>query len=203
MMLNNITAAAGAHHRRKRVGRGESSGHGRQSGRGNKGTQARAGGGARPLHEGGQMPLFRRVPKRGFSNFNFATVYAVVNVGDLEECFDAGETVTRDALRERGLVRGGTRPLKVLGKGTLNKKLTVEADAVSGKAREAIEKAGGAIKLVERKDPAALAKAKRNSAKPAHKGGQKGRSQAGQGGQVAGSGPEVRPAEAAGPAEAS
>ncbi len=173
MLLNNVTEAAGAHQRRKRVGRGEASGHGRQSGRGNKGCQARAGGGTRLLHEGGQMPLFRRVPKRGFSNFNFATVYAVVNVGDLSARFNDGETVNAAALRARGMLGSGARPLKVLGNGALAKKLTVEADAVSAKAREAIEKAGGSVKLIEHKDRAALAKAKRNSVKQA-KGGKKG-----------------------------
>ncbi len=171
MMLDRITAEAGAHQRRKRVGRGESSGHGRQSGRGNKGTQARAGGGARPLHEGGQMPLFRRVPKRGFSNFNFATVYAVVNLRDLDKRFDEGATVNAAALRERGLLGSGARSLKILAKGSLTKRLSVEAHAVSAKAREAIEKAGGTIRLLERKDRAALAQAKRNSVKKGRKAG--------------------------------
>src|SRR5512143_1687774 len=134
MMLDRITAEAGAHKRPKRVGRGESSGHGRQSGRGNKGGQARAGGGTRPLHEGGQMPLFRRVPKRGFSNFNFATVYAVVNLADLEQRFKDGDIVNAAALRERGLIGSGARALKILGQGTLGKRLTVEAEALSGKA---------------------------------------------------------------------
>lgn len=175
MMINNVTSAAGAHKRRKRVGRGESSGHGRQSGRGNKGSQARAGGGARPLHEGGQMPLFRRVPKRGFSNFAFATEYAVVNVGDLEKRFESGETVNADSLRQRGMLRGVGRPLKILAKGTLGKRLTVEAEAFSGKARAAIEQAGGTARVLERKDRAALAAAKRNTAPKARKPGQAAR----------------------------
>ena len=173
MMLNKVTETAGAHQRRKRVGRGEASGHGRQSGHGNKGCQARAGGGTRLLHEGGQMPLFRRVPKRGFSNFNFATVYAVVNVGELDTRFNDGDTVDAAALRQRGLLGSGARPLKILGQGALARRLTVVADAVSAKARETIEKAGGTVQLLERKDRAALAKAKRNSAKQARPGGQR------------------------------
>ena len=166
MMLNQITDEAGAHKRRKRVGRGESSGHGRTACKGNKGCQARAGGGVRLLTEGGQMPLFRRLPKRGFNNFNFRTEYAVVNLADLEANFGTGETVNAAALRAKGLL-SGSKPLKILGDGTLAKKLTIEADAVSGKAKAAIEGAGGTIKVLERRDSAALAKAKRNTVKKA------------------------------------
>jgi large subunit ribosomal protein L15 len=167
MMLDQILAEAGAHKRRKRVGRGESSGHGRQSGRGNKGCQARAGGGTRPLHEGGQMPIFRRLPKRGFSNFEFRREYQVVNLGSLETDFENGETANIETLRQKGLVAGATPLVKILGKGTLSKKLTVEAHAFSASAKEAIEKAGGTVKPIERTDPAVAAKAKRNSAKRA------------------------------------
>ena len=165
MMLNDVTTVAGAHTRRKRVGRGESSGHGKTCGRGTKVCQSRAGGGQRPLHEGGQMPIFRRLPKRGFSNFEFRIAYSVVNLSDLEAHFENGATVSAATLREAGLV-GGVEPLiKVLGDGTLSKKLTLEVHAVSQKAREAIEKAGGTLKLIARRDGAALAQAKRNTAK--------------------------------------
>ena len=165
MMLNDVTTVAGAHKRRKRVGRGESSGHGKTCGRGNKGCQSRAGGGVRPLHEGGQMPIFRRLPKRGFSNFGFRIAYSVVNLADLEAHFDSGAIVNVATLRQAGLV-GGVEPLiKVLGDGALSKKLTLEVHAVSQKAREALEKAGGTLKLIARRDGAALARAKRNTAK--------------------------------------
>lgn len=167
MMLNHVTAAAGANKRRKRVGRGESSGHGKTCTRGNKGAQSRAGGGVRPLTEGGQMPLFRRLPKRGFSNFHFRTEYVAVNLGTLEAEFGAGETVDPAALQAKGLACGRDIQVKILGTGELHKKLTVAAHAFSGKARQAIEAAGGTVQVIERRDPAALAKAKRNSAKRA------------------------------------
>jgi len=170
MMLNQITAEAGAHHRRKRVGRGESSGHGKTCTHGNKGCQSRAGGGVRPLTEGGQMPLFRRLPKRGFSNFHFRTQYAVVNVADLEAAFGAGDAVNADALVGAGLIANTALPVKILGAGTLGKKLNVTAHAFSGKAKAAIEQAGGTVQVIPQRDPAALAKAKRRTAKKAHAG---------------------------------
>ncbi len=163
MMQNDVTAAAGANRRRKRVGRGEASGHGKTCGRGNKGMQSRAGGGTRLLHEGGQMPIFRRLPKRGFSNFHFRVAYQAVNLRDLEQAFQAGERVTPEVLRERGLLGSGDRPVKVLGSGTLTRKLAVEADAFSASAKAAIEQAGGTVTVRERKDAAALARAKRNT----------------------------------------
>jgi large subunit ribosomal protein L15 len=165
MMLNQVTAQAGGHQRRKRVGRGEASGHGKTCGRGNKGCQSRAGGGTRPLHEGGQMPIFRRLPKRGFSNFQFRTAYQVVNLAKLEELCSAGQTVNVEALRKLGLVRGGSPLVKILGTGTLSKNLTIEAHAFSASAQEAIAKAGGTTKLIERADPAAKARAKHKTAK--------------------------------------
>lgn len=171
-MLNELLAQAGAHKRRKRVGRGESSGHGRQSGRGNKGCQARAGGGTRPLHEGGQMPIFRRLPKRGFNNFEFRREYQVVNLGSLEIAFDASATVNIETLRQKRLIEGAAPLVKILSKGTLSKKLTVEAHAFSASAKEAIEKAGGTVKQIERVDPAAAARAKRNTAKKQAKPGE-------------------------------
>ncbi len=167
MRLDEITSAAGAHKRRKRVGRGESSGMGKTCTRGNKGCQSRSGGGTRPLHEGGQMPIFRRLPKRGFSNVQFATRVEVVNLARLEAFFNDGDTVDVAVLRQRHLV-GGAQPLvKILAKGVLSKKLTVEAHAFSGKAKELIEKAGGTARLIERRSAAEKAAAKRNSAKRA------------------------------------
>lgn len=165
MMINDILSQAGARKRRKRVGRGESSGLGRTCGRGNKGAQSRAGWGGRETQEGGQIPLYRRMPKRGFSNVNFRTAYEVVNLSDLEAAFSDGERVNPAALQKLRLVQGGGAPVKILGDGRLSKKLTVEAHAFSARAREAIEKAGGAVQQIERIDSAARAKSKRNSAK--------------------------------------
>jgi large subunit ribosomal protein L15 len=165
MHIHQVTQAAGKRPRRKRVGRGESSGMGRTSGRGNKGCQARAGGGAHPLHEGGQMPIFRRIPKRGFSNFNFRTEYEVVNVGLLDERFGDGDKVNVETLRGQRLISGKQPKVKILGQGDLRKKLAIEVHACSDSARQAVEKAGGSIKLMERRDPKALWKAKRNSKK--------------------------------------
>lgn len=165
MRLDQITAQAGAHRRRKRVGRGEASGHGKTCGRGNKGCQSRAGGGTRPLHEGGQMPIFRRLPKRGFSNFEFRTEYQVVNLARLDQAFSAGQTVNVESLRQHGLVSSEAPLVKILGTGGLSKKLTVEAHAFSASAAEAIEKAGGTVQRIERGTPADKARAKRNTTK--------------------------------------
>lgn len=167
MMLNEITSEAGRHRRRRRIGRGHGSGHGKTCGRGHKGSHARSGGGAHRLHEGGQMPIFRRMPKRGFSNFCYRTEFEIVNVADLEARFGDGETVSVDLLRKLRLVQGRRPLVKILAKGDLKKKLTVEAHAFSGKAREAIEQAGGTVKLIERRTPQEAAKAKRNTAKVA------------------------------------
>ncbi len=165
MMLNQITSAAGAHKRRRRVGRGESSGLGKTAGRGHKGCQARSGGGVRPLTEGGQMPIFRRIPKRGFSNADFRQRFEIVNLAQLDRCFADGDTVSAAALRAARLVQDPNRPVKILAKGTLAKKLTVEAHAFSEKARQQIEQAGGTVKVVERLDRAQAARQKRNTAK--------------------------------------
>ncbi len=167
MMLNDVTIQAGARKRRLRVGRGESSGKGKTSGRGNKGCQARAGGGVRPLTEGGQMPLFRRLPKRGFSNFKFRTEYQIVNVGVLNDRFDDGGTVDPDTLRKLRLVES-TQPLvRVLASGKLEKRLVVRAHAFSRKAKELIEQAGGKAELIEDLSAAEKAARKRNTAKQA------------------------------------
>jgi large subunit ribosomal protein L15 len=128
---------------RKRVGRGDSSGRGRSCGRGDKGAGARAGSHYRPYFEGGQIPLFRRLPKRGFNNPNHV-VYTVVNVKYLEQSFEKGDRVDKLALQRRGLIGSRNRPLKILGDGEISKSLTVAADKFSASARRKIEAAGGA-----------------------------------------------------------
>jgi large subunit ribosomal protein L15 len=145
MNITQITTAAGAHQRRKRVGRGESSGHGKTSGRGNKGQKARAGGKRVRLGEGAMFPLFRRLPKFGFNNALFRKEYQVVNVADLDERFDSGGHVTAAALQAAGLIRDQAAPVKVLGDGELKKKLAVEAHRFSASAVTKIEGAGGSV----------------------------------------------------------
>ncbi len=144
MRLHELKPRPGSKHRVKRLGCGESSGHGKTSGKGHKGQKARSGGSIRLGFEGGQMPLIRRLPKRGFNNAAFKTSYALVNLGDLEP-FEDGEHVTEQLLREKGLVNGNFDGLKILGRGQLTKKLTVEADKFSETARRGIEKAGGSV----------------------------------------------------------
>jgi large subunit ribosomal protein L15 len=140
--LSNLNATA-----RKRVGRGPGSGTGKTSGKGHKGQNARSGGGVRPGFEGGQLPLFRRLSKRGFNNYNFRTVYATVNVGDLER-FEEGTTVTKELLIEAGLVKKELDGIKVLGNGELTKKLTVKADKFSSTAKAKIENVGGTTEVI-------------------------------------------------------
>jgi large subunit ribosomal protein L15 len=144
MRLNNLKPRPGAKHRVKRLGCGESSGHGKTSGKGHKGQKARSGGSIRLGFEGGQMPLIRRLPKRGFNNSAFKTEYAVVNLDELE-VFDAGSQVNEQLLREKGLISGKIDGLKILGRGEITKKLTVEADKFSDSARQKIEQAGGSV----------------------------------------------------------
>lgn len=132
---------------RKRVGRGQGSGTGKTSGKGHKGQNARSGGGVRPGFEGGQLPLFRRLSKRGFNNYNFKKVYATVNVGDLER-FDEGTTVTKELLIEVGLVKKELDGIKVLGNGNLTKKLTVKANKFSSTAKAKIENVGGTTEVI-------------------------------------------------------
>jgi large subunit ribosomal protein L15 len=146
MRLHNLRPRPGSRHRVKRLGCGESSGHGKTSGKGHKGQKARSGGSIRLGFEGGQMPLIRRLPKRGFNNAAFHKHYAIVNLDDLNE-FKAGATVNEQLLRESNLVRGHFVGIKILGGGELKHGLTVEADKVSAAAREKIEKAGGTITL--------------------------------------------------------
>ena len=141
MELNNLKPKKGARHAKKRVGRGPGSGHGKTSSRGEKGQKSRSGFSRSLGFEGGQMPLHRRLPKRGFTNI-FKKDYAVVNVSDLER-FDNGATIDEAALRQAGLVKGQNDGVKVLGDGELTKKLTVTATRFSKSAREIIEKAGG------------------------------------------------------------
>jgi large subunit ribosomal protein L15 len=147
MSLNNLHPPKGAKHPRKRVGRGMGSGHGKTASRGSKGAKSRSGFRFKRGFEGGQMPLHRRVPKRGFHN-PFRVEYAVVNLDTLAEVFDAGSDVTPDVLRERGLVRDAKAPIKVLGRGEIGKKLTVRAHKFSGSAAEKIVAAGGATEII-------------------------------------------------------
>ena len=142
MRLHNLKPRPGAKHRTKRLGIGESSGHGKTSGRGGKGQTARSGGTIRLGFEGGQMPLLRRIPKRGFNNRAFGTSFSVVNVESLN-VFEDGATVTPEALVEQGLLKKLLDGVKVLGGGELKKKLTVQAQKFSVSARERITKAGG------------------------------------------------------------
>jgi large subunit ribosomal protein L15 len=157
MRLHNLKPRPGAKHRRKRLGQGESSGHGKTSGRGGKGQTARSGSSIRIGFEGGQMPLIRRIPKRGFNNTRFAIVRIAVNVGELNQ-FENGARVDETALRSVGLANGRADGVKILGTGELTKKLTVIANAVSASAKAKIEAQGGTVEIVTRK-PAAPAKA--------------------------------------------
>jgi large subunit ribosomal protein L15 len=141
--LNNLKRPEGSWQRKKRVGRGQGSGLGKTAGRGGKGQKARSGNMRFEGFEGGQSPLQRRMPKFGFNSPN-RTVYAVVNLSDLEG-FDAGATVDVAALESRGLVKGRYDGVKLLGNGSLTKKLTIRVNKASGTAREAIEKAGGSV----------------------------------------------------------
>ena len=145
MKLHDLKPNPGAKHRRKRLGSGESSGLGKTCGRGHKGQKSRSGGGVRPGFEGGQMPLHRRLPKKGFKNVAFQAKVAIVNVSQLEEKFDDGAAVNEESLRASGLLKGRCDAIKVLGNGNLSKKLAVTVDAVSASAREKIEKAGGSV----------------------------------------------------------
>lgn len=152
MRLHNLKPRPGSKHRVKRLGIGESSGHGKTSGKGHKGQKARSGGSIRLGFEGGQMPLIRRLPKRGFNNARFHKTYAVVNLDDLNN-FDAGTVINEEMLRESKVIRGNVAGLKILGNGELKNALSIEAHKVSASAREKIEKAGGTITLREVKRP--------------------------------------------------
>ena len=147
MKLHELEKNIGAKQKRKIVGRGPGSGLGKTSGKGHKGQNARSGGGVRPVFEGGQLPLYRRLPKRGFSNYDFKTKYAVINVSDLN-MFEDGTVVTPALLKEIGFVKKQYDGLKVLGEGTLTKKLTIQANKFSKAAIEKIEESGSKIEVI-------------------------------------------------------
>ena len=147
MKLHELRPSEGAFKTSKRVGRGVGSGLGKTSGKGHKGQNARSGGGVRPGFEGGQLPLFRRLPKRGFTNAQFKTTYAVINLSDLNK-FEDGAVVTPELLKEMGLLKNQLDGVKVLGNGTLEKKVTVKAHSFSEKAYKEIEKLGGKAEVI-------------------------------------------------------
>ena len=146
MNLHTLKPRPGSKHRVKRLGCGESSGHGKTSGKGHKGQKARSGGSIRLGFEGGQMPLIRRIPKRGFNNANFKTRFAVVNL-DALNTFDNGATVDEQTLLAAGIIRRPYDAVKILGSGELKKKLTINVDKASETAKAAIEKAGGSLSV--------------------------------------------------------
>ena len=147
MKLHELSPVPGSTTERKRVGRGHGSGNGKTAGKGHKGQKARSGGGVRPGFEGGQMPLQRRLPKRGFVNI-FATHYSNVNIGELNEKFEDGAVVDTEAIVKSGLVKKVQDGIKVLGDGEVSKNLTVKAAAFSKSAKEKIEKAGGKAEVI-------------------------------------------------------
>ena len=150
MRLHDLKPRPGAKHRRKRLGQGESSGHGKTSGRGGKGQTARSGSSIRIGFEGGQMPLIRRIPKRGFNNTRHGTRYVPVNLESLNK-FDDGARVDEAALRSIGLANGPSDGVKILGDGELTRKLTVSAHAFSASAKSKIEAKGGTCEVIQRK----------------------------------------------------
>lgn len=145
MRLHSLKNVKGAVHRKKRVGCGEGGGHGKTSGKGGKGQTARSGGSIRPGFEGGQMPLYRKLPHRGFNNYEFRTTYAVVNVGDLAKLDASVTEVNVDALVKAGLIRADGAKLKVLGDGEISRALKVTATKFTDSAKAKIEKAGGTV----------------------------------------------------------
>ena len=147
MKLHELARAAGSKKSVKRIGRGAASGQGKTAGKGHKGQKARAGRGMRPGFEGGQMPLQRRVPKRGFNNI-FAKEIAAVNVSALDKAFEDGATVTVDALIEKGLIKKALDGVKILGNGEISKKLTVQVNSFSESAKQKIEAAGGKAEVI-------------------------------------------------------
>ncbi len=168
MRLHNLRPRPGSRHRVKRLGCGESSGHGKTSGKGHKGQKARSGGSIRLGFEGGQMPLIRRLPKRGFNNAAFHKNYAIVNLTELNR-FKPGSVVNEKLLRESKIVRGDIAGIKILGEGDLKHPLTIEADKVSASARGKIDKAGGTIVPRVREDGGAAVANGGEGAEPAVK----------------------------------
>ena len=147
MKLHELEKNIGATHTKKRVGRGSGSGLGKTSGRGQKGQKARSGGSINPVFEGGQLPLYRRLPKRGFKNAKFKTVYATINIEDLN-VFEDGTVVTPALLKDTGLVKKQLDGIKVLGNGKLEKKLTIQANKFSASALEKIKEAGSKAEVI-------------------------------------------------------
>ena len=147
MKLHELERNIGATHSKKRVGRGSGSGLGKTSGRGQKGQKARSGGSINPVFEGGQLPLFRRVPKRGFSNAKFKTRYAVINLKDLNN-FEDGAVVTPALLKDAGIIKNQLDGIKVLGTGKLEKKITIQASKFSTSALEKIKEAGSKAEVI-------------------------------------------------------
>ncbi len=147
MKLNELQRNIGATHAKKRVGRGPGSGLGKTCGRGQKGQKARSGASINPVFEGGQLPLYRRIPKRGFKNAKFKTVYGVINLADLNK-FDDGTVVTPALLKDTGLVKKQYEGIKVLGNGKLEKKLTIQANKFSESALEKIKEAGSKAEVI-------------------------------------------------------
>lgn len=147
MKLHNLIVSEGSKRKANRVGRGTSSGNGKTSGRGHKGQKARSGYSRKAGFEGGQLPLYRRLPKRGFSNARFKVEYAVINLSDLNK-FDEGTVVTPELLKETGIIKNQLSGIKVLGNGTLEKKLTIRANKFSMTAKEKIESAGGKVEVI-------------------------------------------------------
>jgi large subunit ribosomal protein L15 len=182
MRLHNLRPRPGSRHRVKRLGCGESSGHGKTSGKGHKGQKARSGGSIRLGFEGGQMPLIRRLPKRGFNNAAFHKNYAIVNLSDLD-AFKAGSVVNEQSLRESKIIRGHVAGIKILGDGELKHALKIEADKISESARAKIDKAGGTISIREKtsvapQDSAAEETSAEGAAEPAAKKASKPRAKA-------------------------
>jgi len=166
LRLHTTKPRPGSRHRKKRLGAGESSGLGKTSGRGHKGAGSRAGFSTRPGFEGGQMPLFRRLPKRGFNNAQFTKKYCPVNVGDLEKKQLSG-VVNEEVLRKVGLVNGNWHGVKILGTGEIKTKVELEVHQISASAQAKVEKAGGSVKLVGATEAAeAKAPAKKKAAQP-------------------------------------
>ena len=148
MRMNDVFAVKTGRRARKRVGRGSGSGTGKTAGRGAKGQRSRSGFSRRAFFEGGQMPLFRRIPKRGFNNANFEETYALVNVRDLKR-FNPNDDVTAESLRSKGLVKKARKRIKLLGEGDVDRPLTVKVHKVSASAREKVEKAGGTVEIIQ------------------------------------------------------
>ena len=148
MKLHELSPAAGSSKAAWRKGRGPGSGNGKTGGRGHKGQNARTGGGVRPGFEGGQIPLYRRLPKRGFTNSLFKKEYAIINLETLDKLFNDGDAVSMEVLLEKGIVKKELNGLKVLGRGEITKKLTVKATIFSASAKEKIEAAGGKAEVI-------------------------------------------------------